>query len=103
MPPKKVLLAVPPGLLEQVDFIATCEHRTRSDLFREALRRYVQGFKKENPYKTMPVPAEVEIIEHTTSPDGFVSVASPSLSIPSEQYLREQKDRELYERIHGIS
>lgn len=43
--PRKVLCAFPPGMLEQIDFIATVEHRTRSDLIREALRRYVDGFK----------------------------------------------------------
>lgn len=44
--PNKVLVALPSGLLEQVDFIAGCEHRTRSDLIREALRRYIDGFKR---------------------------------------------------------
>lgn len=44
--PKKVLIALPPAMLEQVDFIAQCEHRTRSDLIREALRRYLDNFKK---------------------------------------------------------
>ena len=44
--PKKVLVALPPGLLEQIDFVAQAEHRTRSDLIREALRRYIDGFKK---------------------------------------------------------
>ena len=44
--PKKVLVAMPPGLLEQVDFIAQVEHRTRSDLIREGLRRYIMEFAK---------------------------------------------------------
>ena len=44
--PKKVLVALPPGLLEQIDFVASAEHRTRSDLIREALRRYIEGFKR---------------------------------------------------------
>jgi metal-responsive CopG/Arc/MetJ family transcriptional regulator len=44
--PKKVLVALPSGLLEQIDFVAQVEHRTRSDLIREALRRYIEGFKK---------------------------------------------------------
>lgn len=44
--PKKVLVALPPGLLEQIDFVAQVEHRSRSDLIREALRRYIDGFKK---------------------------------------------------------
>jgi len=44
--PKKVLVALPPGLLEQIDFVAQVEHRTRSDLMREALRRYIDAFKR---------------------------------------------------------
>jgi metal-responsive CopG/Arc/MetJ family transcriptional regulator len=44
--PKKVLIALPPAMLEQVDFVAQLEHRTRSDLIREALRRYLDNFKK---------------------------------------------------------
>lgn len=43
--PKKVLVALPPGLLEQIDFIAQAEHRTRSELIREALRRYITEFR----------------------------------------------------------
>lgn len=44
--PKKVLVALPPGLLEQIDFVSQVEFRTRSDLIREALRRYVENYKK---------------------------------------------------------
>lgn len=44
--PKKVLVALPPGLLEQIDFVAQVEHRNRSDLIREALRRYIEQFKR---------------------------------------------------------
>jgi metal-responsive CopG/Arc/MetJ family transcriptional regulator len=44
--PKKVLVALPPGLLEQIDFVAQVEHRTRSDLIREALRRYIETFRR---------------------------------------------------------
>jgi metal-responsive CopG/Arc/MetJ family transcriptional regulator len=44
--PKKVLVALPPGLLEQIDFVAQVEHRSRSDLIREALRRYADSFKR---------------------------------------------------------
>ena len=45
--PKKVLIALPPAMLEQVDFIAQHEHRTRSDLIREALRRYLDNFRRQ--------------------------------------------------------
>jgi metal-responsive CopG/Arc/MetJ family transcriptional regulator len=44
--PKKVLIALPPLLLEEVDNMAAAEFRTRSDLIREALRRYLDAFKK---------------------------------------------------------
>ena len=50
--PKKVLVAIPPAMLEQVDFTAQVECRTRSDLIREALRRYLDAFKKQ---QTEPV------------------------------------------------
>jgi hypothetical protein len=45
--PKKVLIALPDKMLEQVDSVAVAEHRTRSDLIREALRRYLLNFKRE--------------------------------------------------------
>jgi metal-responsive CopG/Arc/MetJ family transcriptional regulator len=44
--PKKVLVALPPAMLQEIDFVAQREHRTRSDLIREALRRYVSAFKR---------------------------------------------------------
>ena len=44
--PKKVLVALPAGLLEQIDFVAQVEHRNRSDLIREALRRYIESFRR---------------------------------------------------------
>lgn len=42
----KVLVALPAGLLEQIDEVALSEHRNRSDLIREALRRYIENFKR---------------------------------------------------------
>lgn len=46
--PKKVLCAFPPEMLEKIDYIARVEHRSRSDLIREALRRYLYAFKRNN-------------------------------------------------------
>lgn len=46
---KKILLAVPPTLLHKVDLMARCESRTRSDLMREALRRYYEQFLQVHP------------------------------------------------------
>ena len=56
--PKKVLVAIPPGLLEQTDFVAQVEHRTRSDLIREALRRYIGDFRRTSPQKLKPISNE---------------------------------------------
>lgn len=44
--PRKVLISINPAMLEQVDFIAIGECRTRSDLIRESLRRYIQAYKQ---------------------------------------------------------
>lgn len=44
--PKKGLIALLPGLLEQVDVVAQVEQRNCSDLIRELARRYIQEFKQ---------------------------------------------------------
>jgi metal-responsive CopG/Arc/MetJ family transcriptional regulator len=64
--PKKVLIALPPAMLEQVDFIAQAEHRTRSDLIREALRRYLDNFRR-NQQSHMTV-STLELPQTVTSP-----------------------------------
>lgn len=59
--PKKVLIALPPAMLEQVDFIAAQEHRTRSDLIRESLRRYMEKFDQKMSMNTvLPMVAKKE-------------------------------------------
>ena len=49
----KVLIALAPRMLEEVDYIAETEHRTRSDLIREALRRYIIEFKRNHVEMTI--------------------------------------------------
>ncbi len=49
--PKKVLVALPPGLLEQVDFVAESEFRTRTNLIQEACRIYIDNFKSARLYE----------------------------------------------------
>ena len=44
---KKVLVAIPPTMLEEIDYVSKTEHRSRSDLIREALRRYLENFRKK--------------------------------------------------------
>lgn len=43
---KKVLIGMPSNLLNLIDQAAEAECRTRSDLVREALRRYIDEFNK---------------------------------------------------------
>jgi len=58
MHPKKILVALPPGLLEQVDHVAVSEFRSRSDLIREALRDRIALFKKkEKEFPPASVPS----------------------------------------------
>ncbi len=50
----KIMISLPEGFLSEVDKAAQAEHRTRSDLIREALREYFRGGKRskkpiENP------------------------------------------------------
>lgn len=52
--PKKVLCAFPPGMLEQIDYVAQAEHRTRSDLIREALRSYMEQYRRAQPKAAPP-------------------------------------------------
>ncbi len=48
------MISLPERFLSEVDKVAQSEHRTRSDLIREALREYIRGEKRskkpiENP------------------------------------------------------
>lgn len=58
----KVLVNFQDDFLQEIDKIAEFEHRTRSSLIREALRRYLSGFKtdpaqKENIDQPKPIVA----------------------------------------------
>lgn len=54
MSTKKILLAMPLKMLEQVDTLALVEHRNRSDLLREAVRRYLQNANHQNQSVVIP-------------------------------------------------
>lgn len=66
--PKKVLVALPPGLLQEVDYIAMEEHRTRSDLIREALRRYIDSFKRNGTGPVLRIAEPVEDRRPSSAP-----------------------------------
>lgn len=44
--PRTVTVSLPPALLRDVDRLAESEGRTRSELFREALRQYMQRVER---------------------------------------------------------
>lgn len=64
---KKVLTVFPPRLLEQIDAVAQIEHRSRSDLIREATRRYIAPYANVLPkprITTLTIVPDV-VPEHT--------------------------------------
>jgi metal-responsive CopG/Arc/MetJ family transcriptional regulator len=61
--PKKILLQLPPSMLSQVDEVAKVEHRTRSDLCREALRRYIDGFRRSQRMPIAATPSDATYID----------------------------------------
>lgn len=58
---KKILIAVPDLLLAQADVVAGCESRTRSDLVREAIRRYLEEFNRKKAI-TGTTSADVQLL-----------------------------------------
>lgn len=48
-PSKKILFSLPEELLKEIDSLAAAEHRSRSELIREATREYVAGRARKRP------------------------------------------------------
>ncbi len=48
---KTMTLSVPPEMAKQIEELTKAEGRTRSDLFREALRRYIEEKKWARLYR----------------------------------------------------
>jgi CopG family transcriptional regulator/antitoxin EndoAI len=44
--PRTVTVSLPPALLREIDRLAESEGRTRSELFREALRQYMHRIER---------------------------------------------------------
>jgi metal-responsive CopG/Arc/MetJ family transcriptional regulator len=66
--PRKILIAIPSPMLERMDEIAQAEHRTRSDLVREAIRRYIENFTRNHPVR--PPIAQSPPTDYTFDPTG---------------------------------
>lgn len=52
----KVLVALPKDMVADLDVIAREEYRGRSDLIREALRRYMDAHKMKIASRNRPIP-----------------------------------------------
>ena len=87
--PKKVLIALPPGLLEQVDFIAQTEHRNRSELIREALRRYLDNFKRTQGVQLQPM--NMERPQMTSRPAPVAPAPQPVVNPGHNQNYNHQQ------------
>lgn len=91
--PKKVLVALPAGLLEQIDFIAQVEHRNRSDLIRESLRRYINEFNKN--------PTSTSIVERNGTKIMELSKTGPIVNAQPNNANAEQKSPTNPSSKHG--
>lgn len=67
----KVLVNFQDEFLQEVDKIAELEHRTRSSLIREALRRYIASYKTEGIQ-----PEKVENINQSKLPNKIIFPAT---------------------------
>lgn len=52
---KRSIFYIPEAMIAQCDYIAQCEHRSRADVYREAIRNYIQDFKKAHGITTKVV------------------------------------------------
>ena len=58
----KVLVAIPKEMVAELDAVASNEYRGRSDLIREALRRYLE-VHKEKAFRLSSVPENVRMTD----------------------------------------
>ena len=70
----KVMISLPDRFLSEVDKAAQAEHRTRSDLIREALREYLRGPKRsKKPIESPRVREAFETLRSLTWKEKFDS------------------------------
>lgn len=64
----KIMISLPPSFLRQVDEVARAEHRSRSELIREAMRFYIEEkIRRRRPLDDPTVRAAYEHV--LSSPD----------------------------------
>src|SRR5260370_6375178 len=77
---KTVSITLPPDLLLKAQELAQREHRTMSELFREALRRYMVGMHSGTACSRGPVPKAkpLALLEKPTSNVSRMNIAATS-------------------------
>jgi metal-responsive CopG/Arc/MetJ family transcriptional regulator len=61
---KSVTVSLPPDMLEELDRVRKREQRTRSELLRDAVRRYLASEPTRQIPIVDPEPGELEALEH---------------------------------------
>ncbi len=81
---KTVSITLPPDLLVKAQELAEREHRTMSELFREALRRYMTGATEDKQWK--------ELLQRTRAKGKALGVATEAdVERISDQYRRTKR------------
>ena len=98
----KVMISIPKPLLEAVDQMATAEHRSRSELFREAARRYLgERDARRRPLDDPHVRQAIALMEKLAGRD------RPAPEWDTVDAVRRERQRERAcagcREMHGIS
>jgi CopG family transcriptional regulator/antitoxin EndoAI len=82
----KVMVSFPDGFLEQVDRIASEEHRSRSELIREAMRLYMEVRRRTRP------PGDDPRVQAAIALQDQLAQAAPGTGEDSVQDLRRWRE-----------
>lgn len=101
--PRKILIALTPSMLEEVDKIAQAEHRTRSDLMREMARRYIFAFKEHTSLDSIVLKKVMYFSpnqkkERSVHGHGLSKSGVGEAAVPFEVSAEWQQAREAYEQ-----
>lgn len=89
---KKVLVGLPSSLLDKIDFTAQAESRTRSDLIREALRRYLDNFQRQRLLQSTS--SNIEILEETFANSPSMSSTTRLVEALNERVAKAKSEME---------
>ena len=82
----KVMVSLPPEFLSEVDRIARAEHRSRSELFREAMRLYMGQLQKAKR------PREEPLVQSAVEAQDKLSRLAPGIGEDSAADVRHWRE-----------